>query len=82
MSDKNVKDFYTTRPDELKPGDVLVCVVTLHVMYHTKKGKPVYRMYRARYEGDDIPQGSNIISDVKKVGESLFPVIRDVLEAD
>lgn len=76
-----VVNFYNTRPDELQSGDVLVCVVTLHVGYRLdSKGRPTYRMYRCDWpdtqEGDGgIPQGSNIDQDTKKVAEALFPVV-------
>ena len=76
-----VKNFYMVRPDELEPGDVLLCVVKLMVGYHTKEGKPVYRVYRCAYPADtdcmceeDIPQGSQVI-DVDLVGKALFPVV-------
>ena len=74
-----IKNFYTVRPDELKPGDVLVCTVTLHVGYHGEP--PVYRMYRCAYPpqlGEEaIPQGQPILSNVKEVTQVLFPVVVD-----
>jgi hypothetical protein len=74
-----IKNFYTVRPDELQPGDVLVCTVTLHVGYHGDP--PVYRMYRCGYPpaiGEEgIPQGSAILSSVEQVAAALFPVVRD-----
>lgn len=76
-----IVDFYNVRPDELKPGDVLVATVALHITWRTdKKGKPMYRVYRCGYppqlgEGD-IPQGGCIGDQQRQVAEALFPVIR------
>lgn len=76
-----VKNFCTVRPDQLKPGDVLLCVVKLMVGYYTKDGKPVYRLYQCMYPADtdcmceeDVPQGSRV-TDADLVGKALFPVV-------
>jgi hypothetical protein len=76
-----IVDFYNVRPNELKPGDVLVCIVTLHVGHlHDDQGKPMYRMYRCNYPdpqlGDgDIPQGSSIVLNTEEAARALFPVV-------
>lgn len=78
----SIVDFYNVRPDELKPGDVLVCTVTLHVSHHIDPdGHPYFRMYRCGYPhpvigDDDIPQGSRIYVDENVVANSLFPVVK------
>ena len=42
-----IKNFYTVSPQDLKPGDVLVATVTLHVQHHADEvGAPYFRMYR------------------------------------
>jgi hypothetical protein len=75
-----IKDFYNVRPDELEPGDVLVCTVTLHVSYRRDgDGKPMFRMYRAGYPpqvSEGIPQGSRLSPlGEKTVAYELFPVV-------
>lgn len=68
-------DSVYVRPDELKSGDVLVAVVTLHVM---QRGDDfVFRMYRCSHppqEHEGIPQGSRI-ADEKELAQQLFPVV-------
>ena len=77
-----IVNSYTIRPGELKPGDVMVCTVTLHVM-----SDRTYRMYQclyvdprnaaARLAGaslvDGVPQGSRIYDDGDIVAQQLFP---------
>jgi len=67
------KHFYTVKPNELEPGDVLVCTVTLHVNAFG------FRMYRCDWQPghDEIPQGSRIYSNLDELAQSLFPVVLD-----
>lgn len=72
-----IKDFMEVRPNELKPGDVLVCQVTLHVTHHTDENdKPYFRMYKCKYEGSDVPQGTRIYVNEDRIAEALFPVVK------
>lgn len=75
--DKQLVNPVTVRPDELRAGDVMAVVVTLHVL--PAGVGLVYRMYRCKYSPsavyDDIPQGSLIGGDVESVMKSLFPVV-------
>lgn len=76
-------NFYTTPYDELREGDAMVCVVTLHVNHHHQgNGKPYFRMYRTGYppeqhddEGKGIPQGSRIYLNEDEIAKALFPVV-------
>ena len=74
-----IVDFYNVRPDELKPGDVLVCTVTLHVVNRLDDNeKPMYRVYRCGYPpqtSGGIPQGANLFGSQRAVAEGLFPVV-------
>lgn len=71
-----VVDFYNVRPHELRPGDVLVCTVTLHVTHHTDNdGNPYFRMYRCNLDVNDIPQGSRLYGDENVVANALFPIV-------
>ena len=69
-----IKDFYTTSPADLEPGDVMVATVTLHVLSHG----PYVKLYRCRFNGevsqDGVPQGESISGPkVHAVVEALFP---------
>lgn len=65
----------TVGPSELAAGDVMVVVVTCHIM---QCGDGLsYRLYRCGYpppEIKGIPQGSRILGE-KEVAQSLFPVV-------
>lgn len=78
-----LKNFYTLRPIDFKPGDVLACTVTLHFMY-AQDGTPVFRMYRCAYPdpqtSDGIPQGEGIVNNKMEIMESLFPVAASAIE--
>lgn len=83
-----IVDFYNVRPGELKPGDVLACVVTLHVGYRQdENGNPThYRVYRCRWPDTQvskgIPQGANLGHLQQQVAKALFPVPIDGLKPD
>ena len=66
-----IKNFYTVRPCDLEPGDVLVCTVTLHVT-HTGG----FRIYRCQYPPQidefEVPQGSKVYNNLKEVAQALF----------
>ena len=66
----------TVHASDLKPGDVMAVVVTLHVV---KCGDELaFRMYRCPYpaqEHEGIPQGDRIGCEEKKVARELFPVV-------
>ena len=69
-----IVDFYNARPGSLKPGDVLVATVTLHV---TENG---YRVYRCKFPppmGDGgIPQGGKLSPEgARSIALSVFPVV-------
>ena len=67
-----IVDFYTVTPDELHPGDVMICIVTLHV------GPDGHRMYcchqGADVDRDGIPQGSRLPGS-PHLAQALFPVV-------
>lgn len=66
----------TIRPDELKPGDVMVAVVALHVQHH---GPPYFTMYHCPMDGrrshDGVPQGNKIFDNCEALAKALFPVV-------
>ena len=71
-----IVDSLNIRPDEIKPGDVMMCTVTLHVL-DGGNGKLLYRMYECRQhypEVDGVPQGTRI-GDEWAVQKQLFPVV-------
>jgi hypothetical protein len=78
-----VKNFYTVKPLELEPGDVLLCVVKLVVCDHKSlAGRQLYRLYRCAFPADtdtmcesDVPQGSRIFPEHETFGKELFPVV-------
>lgn len=67
----------TVQPDELKAGDVMAVVVTLHVI---KRGDGLtFRVYRCGYPpqvAEGIPQGSRVspVHD-REIMQGLFPVV-------
>ncbi len=73
-----LKDFRTVKPQELEPGDTLICVAKLVVMDHTApSGALKFRVYRCEWDPGaafEEPQGSRI-SDPDIVGKALFPVV-------
>ena len=82
--EKPVKNFYTIKPFQLGPGDVLLCTVKLLVLHEKgKTGRHRYRLYRCAYPADtdcmyqeDVPQGSRIYpEDMEAFAEELFPVV-------
>lgn len=79
-----LKNFYTLRPIDFKPGDVLACTVTLHFMYALEDGTPVFRMYRCAYPdpqtSDGIPQGKGIVDNKMEILGTLFPVAATTIE--
>jgi len=80
-----IVNFYSVLPEDLKPGDVLVCAVTLQVTRQALDGPLLYRMYRCNYPkmygmADEVPQGTRIFGDVKTVGESLFPGMVEITD--
>lgn len=34
-----IKDFYNVSPDDLKPGDVMVCTLVVHMEHHIPVGE-------------------------------------------
>ena len=81
MSEQRIVNFYTVRPDELKPGDVLVATVVLHIV--ESPGYPGLRgrVYRCGYPPetyDGIPQGTHLgCKETDEVINALFPVARN-----
>lgn len=77
-----VKNAYTATPDSVESGDVYLFVVKLMVGYK-RNGKPTYRMYRCKWEGDenDLPQGDQVDMS-KRVDKALFPKIAMVAVRD
>lgn len=70
-----IKDFFTVRPEELEPGDTLMCTVKLVVMHHTgPSGAQRFRVYRCEYDPGaafEEPQGCQI-AEADTVGKALF----------
>ena len=73
-----LKDFYSVRPNELEPGDTLICIVKLQVCHHTgPSGAQRFRVYRCNWDPGapfEEPQGSRVC-DADVVGKALFPVV-------
>lgn len=78
-----VKNAYTVAPDEVEMGDKFLFIVKLMVGHYERNGKPVYRMYRCPWEGDenDLPQGDQV-DMTKRVDKALFPTIAAACERD
>lgn len=74
-------DFYQIHPDELKPGDALICTVVCYLDQENKRGgKPSYRLYHCRWPSpqlsdDGIPQGVEISRGLTTIANGLFPVL-------
>lgn len=74
-----IVDYSTMSQDDLKPGDVLVATITLHMSHRLdKNGRPMYRMYCCSYPSqqieDGILQGDRIF--MREIGvEAIFPII-------
>lgn len=72
-----LKDLYTLRPIDFKPGDVIACVVTLHLTRTKPDGTPLFRMYRCAYPNpqtsEGIPQGAAMEWN-EEMAQALFPV--------
>ena len=66
----------TVMPDELESGDVMIAVVTLHVV---RRGDGlVFRMYCCDYPPQmhaDVPQGNRLGRNERAVMRELFPVV-------
>jgi hypothetical protein len=62
---------YTTRPGELQQGDVMAYVVVARVTGFTPDGTPIMKLYRCRYDGDDVPDGDRIFHG--EIMTALFP---------
>lgn len=76
-----IVNFYNVAPHQLKPGDVLVCTVTLHMRHITDaKGRPTFAMYRCPFPnpqiGDaGIPQGDKMPPSQATKVAAVFPII-------
>lgn len=68
-----IVDFYNVAPDEIKPGDVMMCVVKAMVVRQTSDGKPIVRFYRCPFNGE-IPDGDPIPPG--PLDRSVFPVLK------
>lgn len=68
-----VRDPYTTRPDNLEKGDVLVAVVKAMIDYEGH-----VRLYRTPWSTEFEPQGDRILTvdtDVASAAFTIFPVL-------
>lgn len=69
-------DAYSICPRDIRAGDVMMFVVKAMVV-----APGVYRLYRCRYEGEGIPQGSRL-SNEEGVCRVLFPSLAAVAVPD
>ena len=71
-----IKDAYAITGDDIRQGDEMLFVVKAVVGWIDGKGRPRYRLYRCRWEGDerDIPQGAQIDMG-QRVDKALFPTL-------
>jgi len=69
-----VKNHYTVNGDNIEPGDEFLFVVKAKVGYRREDGKLTYRLYKCPWEGDEVPQGSQV-DMAKSVDEALFPTL-------
>lgn len=74
-----IKNFYSVKPNELKEGDVLICLITAHIMHDGS-----VRVYRCPYPNaqisdDGIPQG-NKVGDENSTIKDIFPVLAWYME--
>ncbi len=79
-----IRDARTIHPDDVKPGDTFVAVITLKVTRQSGDGKLLVRGYRCQWPDTAIgkhtgePQGTQI--DPVLLGsiiEAIAPVLRD-----
>ena len=74
-------DAYTTRPADLKSGDIMAVTVTLHIGHlRDADDRPAtYRLYLCDWpptiSEDGIPQGERIYEAQVEVAGALFPVV-------
>jgi len=72
-----LKNAYSIAPMDINAGDEFCFVVKLMIGSKTFNGRPVYRIYRCLFEGDETPQGERIDGALEqKVMEALFPVVK------
>lgn len=71
-----VVNAYTVRPCDIEAGDVMLFVVKAMVV---RDG--VYRLYRCKWEGKEIPQGERIGLEAS-VAEALFPSLAQLAYPD
>lgn len=71
-----VVDAYNVLPQDIESGDIMMFVIKAMV---TRPG--LYRIYRCRYEGSEVPQGPRILNE-EKVCEQLFPSLAAVAKVD
>jgi len=87
---KRIVNPQTIRPGEVKPGDVMIRTVTLHV-FEGPDDTLLYRMYVCPYEPakssvdrvlasvvpfePPVPQGSRIYEGARAVQQEVFPVM-------
>ena len=70
-----LRNAYSISSCDIQAGDVFVFAVKLMVV-RTQNGKPIYRIYRCPFEGDEEPQGERIDGDREvAVMQALFPVV-------
>lgn len=76
-----IKNVYTTRPNEIKPGDVFVVTVAFHVVHESANGKLFVKAYRCPYpdpetDEEGVPQGDSIDPvDCGRLMAELAPVL-------
>ncbi len=74
---KNIVNYYTIAPMNVKSGDVLICKLVAHVF--ELDGKLFYKLYRCQSNEEkgssDIPQG-NRIHDADHIVSAIFPTLR------
>ena len=71
-----VVDAYEISPSDIRPGDVMMFVVKAMVGHDG-----TYRIYRCRYNGSDVPQGSRILHE-KEVAQDIFPSLAQAATPD
>lgn len=74
-----IVDHKTVRPDDLRPGNILVCIVKAVV-----GPGGTFRLYQADIEeGDCVPQGSRLSGkDELAAARCLFPSLTQVATPD
>ena len=68
---ENIVNAYTISPNDIQPGDVMMCVVKAMVVGKDVRGRLIYRLYRCPYDGP-VVQGSRTRNEMIMCGE-LFP---------